>query len=102
FNAIVDADGRPIDDAWRERRRSALLATFERTTPEAVLIELYPFGRRAFRFGARPLLDAPAARRPRPAILCSVRDILVSRNDPQRTAEIVDIIRRRFDLVLVH
>jgi predicted glycosyltransferase len=102
FGSIVDAAGRPIDDAWRDRRRAALLAAFERWAPEAVLIELYPFGRRPFRFELRPLLDAAAARRPRPAILCSVRDILVSRSDPQRTAEIVDIIRRRFDLVLVH
>ena len=102
FASIVDADGRPIDDAWRERRRSALLAAFERVAPEAVLIELYPFGRRPFRFELRPLLEAAAARRQRPAILCSVRDILVSRDDPRRTAEIVDIIGRRFDWVLVH
>jgi predicted glycosyltransferase len=103
FGSIVDAvTGRPIDDGWRERRRSALLAAFERCAPEVVLIELYPFGRRPFRFELRPLLDAAAAGQPRPAILCSVRDILVSRNDPQRTAEVVDIIRRRFDLVLVH
>lgn len=102
FGSIVDEAGRPIDDAWRDRRRVALLAAFERWAPEVVLIELYPFGRRPFRFELRPLLDAAAARRPRPAILCSVRDILVSRNDPQRTAEIVGIIRRRFDLVLVH
>ena len=102
FASIVDADGRPVDDAWRERRRAALLAAFERVAPDAVLIELYPFGRRPFRFELRPLLEAAAARQPRPAILCSVRDILVSRDDPQRTAEIVDIIRRRFDQVLVH
>ena len=102
FGSIVDAvTGRPIDDGWRDRRRSALLAAFERSVPAVVLIELYPFGRRPFRFELRPLLAA-AARQPRPAILCSVRDILVSRDDPQRTAEIVDIIRRRFDLVLVH
>ena len=102
FGSIVDDAGRPIDDAWRERRRSALLAAFERWAPEVVLIELYPFGRRPFRFELQPLLEAAAARQPRPAILCSVRDILVSRNDRRRTAEIVDIIRRRFDLVLVH
>jgi predicted glycosyltransferase len=102
FGSIVDGAGRPIDDAWRDRRRSALLAAFERWAPEVVLIELYPFGRRPFRFELQPLLEAAAARQPRPAILCSVRDILVSRNDPRRTAEIVDIIRRRFDLVLVH
>ncbi len=102
FGSIVDDAGRPIDDVWRERRRATLLAAFERCAPEVVLIELYPFGRRPFRFELQPLLDAAVARRPRPTILCSVRDILVSRNDPQRTAEIIDIIRRCFDLVLVH
>jgi predicted glycosyltransferase len=102
FGSILDEAGRPIDDAWRERRRAALLAAFERWVPDVVLIELYPFGRRPFRFELRPLLDAAAARQPRPVVMCSVRDILVSRDDPQRTAEIVDIIRRRFDLVLVH
>ena len=50
FGSIVDTAGRPIDDAWRDRRRAALLAAFERWAPEAVLIELYPFGRRPFRF----------------------------------------------------
>lgn len=102
FGSIIDADGRPIDDAWRTRRRDLLLAVFERYAPAAVLIELYPFGRRPFRFELLPLLEAAAARRPRPAVLCSVRDILVSKADPSRTAEVVDIIRRHFDVVLVH
>jgi len=102
FGSIVDADGRPIDDAWRARRREALLAVFERSAPAAVLVELYPFGRRPFRFELLPLLEAAAGRRPRPAILCSVRDILVGKNDPQRTAEVVDIVQRYFDTVLVH
>jgi predicted glycosyltransferase len=102
FGSIVDADGRPIDDAWRARRRERLLAAFERAAPAAVLIELYPFGRRLFRFEILPLLEAAARRRPQPAVLCSVRDILVGRNDPQRTDEVVDIVRRHFDLVLVH
>jgi predicted glycosyltransferase len=79
-----------------------LLSVFERYAPAAVLIELYPFGRRPFRFELLPLLEAAAARRPRPAALCSVRDILVSKADPSRTAEVVDIVRRHFDAVLVH
>ncbi len=102
FGSIVDAAGQPIDDAWRARRRAALLAAFDRFAPAAILIELYPFGRRPFRFELMPLLEAAAARRPRPAVLCSVRDILVDKNKPERTAEIVDIVRRYFDLVLVH
>src|SRR5262249_60562744 len=73
FSSIVDAAGRPIDDAWRDRRRGALLAAFDRVAPQAVLIELYPFGRRPFRFELPPLLDAAASPQPRPASLCSVR-----------------------------
>jgi predicted glycosyltransferase len=102
FASIIDGDERPIDDAWRARRRELLLAAFERTAPAAVLIELYPFGRRPFRFELLPLLEAAVRRRPRPAVLCSVRDILVGKNDPHRTDEVVDIVRRFFDLVLVH
>lgn len=102
FGSIVDAAGQAIDDAWRTRRRAALLEAFAAHAPAAVLIELYPFGRRPFRFELIPLLDAAAARRPRPAILCSVRDILVDKQNPQRTAEIVDIVNSRFDRVLVH
>jgi predicted glycosyltransferase len=102
FGSIVDADGRPIDDAWRTRRRESLLSVFERYVPAALLIELYPFGRRPFRFELLPLLEAAAARRPRPGVLCSVRDILVSKADPSRTGEVVDIVRRHFDAVLVH
>lgn len=102
FGSIVDADGRPIDEAWRERRRAALLEAFERCAPQAVIIELYPFGRRPFRFELQPLLEAAHGRKPRPAVLCSVRDILVGKNDPKRTAEIVTLIRERFDAVLVH
>jgi len=103
FSGLVDADGRPVDAAWRERRRAALLEAFDRIEPEVVLIELFPFGRRAFRFELLPLLEAAAKRRPRrPACVSSVRDILVAKNDPGRLAETVSVTRRYFDRVLVH
>src|SRR5215470_4247552 len=82
FGSIVDAAGRPIDDAWRDRRRGALLDAFAAVAPQVLLIELYPFGRRPFRFELKPLLAAAASRRPRPAVVCSVRDILVDKSEP--------------------
>ncbi|MEX0697220.1 MAG: glycosyltransferase [Dongiaceae bacterium] len=102
FARIVDADGRPIDDDWRARRRALLLDAFARADPRLVLIELYPFGRRAFRFELLPLLEAMIGRRPRPAVACSLRDILVGKRDPARASETVSIVRRCFDRVLVH
>jgi predicted glycosyltransferase len=102
FTHILDDQGRKIDEAWRIRRRDLLLSAFAQIEPRIVLVELFPFGRRPFRFELIPLLDSAIARRPRPAVLCSVRDVLIGKNDPRRLAETADTVRRYFDLVLVH
>jgi predicted glycosyltransferase len=102
FAGLLDDAGRPVDEAWRARRRDALLAAAAVARPEVLLIELYPFGRRAFRFELDPLLAAAQAATPRPAVLCSVRDILVDKGRPERRAETVAAVLRWFDAVLVH
>jgi predicted glycosyltransferase len=103
FKSLLDADGRPIDDEWRERRKTALLDAFERTAPDILLIELFPFGRWPFRFELLPLLEAARHRRgTQPRIVCSLRDILVPKTEAKRLDAIVDIVRRHFDAVLVH
>jgi len=102
FSVLVDDNGRPIDDAWREARRAQLLALFAELRPAALLIEQFPFGRRAFRFELLPLLEAAASARPRPAIVASLRDILVAKRNPKREAEILAIARAHFDAILVH
>jgi predicted glycosyltransferase len=99
---LVDSAGRPVDDALREERRAALLAAFATARPDAVVIEGFPFARRAFRFELEPLIAAVRAAEPRPRLICSVRDIVVVRDDPQRHRDIVDRVRRDFDAVLVH
>ena len=102
FSAIHDAHGRPIDDAWKAARRDHLLDLFERTKPDALLIEMYPFGRRQFRFELIPLLERARAAVKPPVIAGSVRDILIDKKKPERTRESADMVRRFFDLVLVH
>ena len=102
FKTILDAAGQPIDDAFRARRRDLVLAAFARLRPHVVLIESFPFGRRAFRFELAPLIAAARQAVPRPAIIASVRDVLVARDNKARDAEIVATVRRDFDAVLVH
>jgi predicted glycosyltransferase len=102
FKVLVDGTGRPIDDELRTARRSALLAAFADEQPDAVLIEAFPFGRRAFRFELDGLIEAARARLPRPLILCSLRDVVVLPSDPRRPKEIVDRVRNDLDFVLVH
>jgi predicted glycosyltransferase len=102
FATIVDEHGRKLDDEWWTARRAALMQAFERARPDIVLIELYPFGRRAFRSELRPLLDACAAARPRIPVAVSLRDILVDKGRADRVAETVAIVRAQIDRVLVH
>lgn len=101
FKTLLDQDNRPVDDAWRARRRDAVLALFAAVDPTILVIELYPFGRRLLRFELEPLLDAARARPRRPVVACSLRDILHP-PAPERIDGIVERVTRDFDLVLVH
>lgn len=100
--ALIDDAGRAIDDAFRARRREALLATFAAARHDAVVIEGFPFARRAFAFELDPLIAAAQAAAPRPRVICSVRDIIAWREDPARHRAIAERVRRDFDAVLVH
>ena len=99
---LIDTAGNPIDDALRARRRAALLSAYDEAKPDAVVIEGFPFARRAFRFEFDPLIAAVNQTRPRPRLVCSVRDIVIRRDDPTRLREIVQRVRSDFDAVLVH
>lgn len=102
FKPLYDGDSRPIDDAWRERRRRRLIEIFENLRPSVVMIELFPFGRRQFRFELIPLLEAAKAARPRPHVVSSVRDILVEKEIPERNLEMLELAQAHFDTILVH
>ena len=102
FKVLLDASGRAIDDAWKRKRADALLAAWRSADPQVLVLELFPFGRRQMRFELLPLLDAAAAAPRRPAIVCSVRDILGGQKSPQRQEETASLVEQHFDRVLVH
>jgi predicted glycosyltransferase len=102
FKELVGPDGQPVDEKLQAARREALLAAFDSARPDAVVIEAFPFGRRAFRFEIEPLIEAARSRGPRPRILCSVRDIVVVPDEASRLREIIARVRADFDFVLVH
>ncbi len=99
---LFDGAGGPLDDAYRAVRRAALLEAFAEAKPDVVVIEGFPFARHAFRFELEPLIAAARARTPRSRVVCSVRDIVILRDDPKRFRDIVNHVRRDFDAVLVH
>jgi predicted glycosyltransferase len=102
FKQLVDEHDRPIDDAWRARRAGLLLDAYRDCAPHVVVFELFPFGRRQMRFELMPLLEAAAGAAQRPVIVSSVRDILVAQDKPGRNDEMVGLVERYFDHVLVH
>ena len=101
FEILVDADGNEIDTPWKENRCRILLEQFLRLRPDIVIIESFPFGRRQLRFELIPLLNELMQARPKPLVICSVRDIVQER--PQkRLDETVDMLQRYYDLVMIH
>ncbi len=101
FSHVLDAEtGLPINDVWRARRLEASLAAMRACRPDILLVEGFPFARRAFRFELVPLIEQARAMNVRTAV--SIRDILVIRPDRRKNAEIAALARDLFDIVLVH
>lgn len=102
FASLLDGEGNPASDAYKQGRCARLLEVFETLRPDAVLIEAFPFGRRQVRFELLPLIDRIEESHPRPLLFSSVRDLLQARTKPGRDRETVDLVRRHFDGVFVH
>ena len=102
FKQLVDENGQPINELWRADRRGMLLDLVEEQSPDIVITELFPFGRRQMRFELIPMLNALQSVRPIPLVVCSVRDILVASPKPKRVDEMLNIAQSFYDLILVH
>ena len=103
FKTLLDARGQPVDAQWKQVRCEQLMAAWQQTAPHAIVVELFPFGRRQMRFELLPLLDAAVASTHRPVIISSVRDVLGGgQADPARQDQMLDTFERYFDHVLVH
>ena len=91
-------------EAALERRRRQILECFERFDPRVLVIELFPFGRKKFATEVLPVLERARERgRDGPLVLCSLRDMLVSRKEQGRYDErAAQLANRYFHAVLVH
>ena len=79
-----------------------LLDTIATLKPSLVLTELFPFGRRHLRNEIIPMIEAALNLSPQAKIICSVRDILVEPSKKERGPEMVEMVQRYYDHVLVH
>jgi predicted glycosyltransferase/peptidoglycan/xylan/chitin deacetylase (PgdA/CDA1 family) len=79
-----------------------LVGGFRAFAPQVLVTELFPFGRRQLAAEFEALLDAADRQASRPAVLCSIRDVLNPPSKPVRAEEALDRLGRWFDRVLVH
>lgn len=102
---LVSRDRRRTVERAQELRRDRILATYHALRPQAVLVELFPFGRKKFAGELVPMLEAAKAAGPaRPIVVCSLRDILVGKRDDQQKHDerAARIANDYFDAILVH
>jgi predicted glycosyltransferase len=104
FKGLYSSQKNATLDQIKEQRQKRLFDLFKKEEPDVFLVELYPFGRKAFRFELDPVLQAIGAERlPACRVVCSVRDILVEKEDSAKhEARAVKTLNRYFDAVLVH
>jgi predicted glycosyltransferase len=104
FRTLLDAEGRPVSEEWKRRRAALLLDAWRRFREAgragALVVELFPFGRRQMRFELLPLLEEAKRATHPPVVVCSVRDLLQPR--PGREGEAIEIFQRYFHRLLVH
>ena len=101
FSTLIPCSNLPLQTI-KEQRRAKLLSFVKENPPDCMVIELYPFGRKSFRFELDPLLQLLAEQQC--PVFCSLRDILVEKTEGREKFEqrAVNTLNRYFTGLLVH
>ncbi|MGD9503490.1 MAG: glycosyltransferase family protein [Syntrophobacteraceae bacterium] len=106
---MMDAEFKTMDalgedeEMVKERRKDLLMQFFRDFAPDVLLVELYPFGRKKFAFELLPILDAIRKGDAPAKVVCSLRDILVEKEDQAAYEEkVIKTLNACFHLLLVH
>ena len=101
FSMLTPCDDLPLEEV-KEQRREQLLSFAREYQPDCLIVELYPFGRKNFRFELDPLLALLSEQNC--SVFCSLRDILVEKKEGREKFEqrAVTTLNRFFDGLLIH
>ncbi len=105
FSTMIPCDPALSLEAVKATRKIQLFSYFQAEKPDIFITELYPFGRKAFRFELDPLLAAiNQGILPHCLCYCSVRDILVEKECGREKFEqrVVQLTNKYFDGIFVH
>jgi predicted glycosyltransferase len=99
---IADEHGQPIDDAWRARRIAALHETIDLVSPDVIVTETFPLGRRIFAFEWLQFLDSLSRRTIRPLMISSIRDIVTPPEKESKALAMIAMANAHYDLIVCH
>jgi len=105
FNNLAPCNATTPLEATKEMRQYVLYNHFVSDSPECFITELYPFGRKAFRFEIDPVLKSIKNRMlPDCKCIASVRDILVEKKQGKEKFEnrVVETLNNYYSAVLIH
>jgi predicted glycosyltransferase len=101
FRELYVPEGFETAESLMEIRKQQMLDEVERFRPDILMVELFPFGRRRFSTELIPVIEAAKAINTK--VVCSLRDIVVTKQDRTRHEEkICQLMNQYFDLLLVH
>lgn len=98
YSRMMTPEG-PADEAYMRSRAARLVDLFEEHRPDALVTELFPFGRRAL---SSEFLTLLAQAKGKAKIYASIRDVLEPKRKEKRAEETALRLRRWYDGVLVH
>ncbi len=103
FQAVQTVDQEAdLETTWLQRE-GLLLELYQGLNPEVILVEMFPFGRKRFAREILPMLEANRGRAHPAITLCSVRDILVEKEEQAKfERKVLGWLNPYFDGVLVH
>ena len=104
FKGLFGSDKTASLDQIKKKRKDKLLALIKKEKPQIFLLELYPFGRKAFRFELDPVIEEIRSRpSSRCGVISSVRDILVEKDNQQKhEGRVLETLNHYFDAVVIH
>jgi predicted glycosyltransferase len=103
FKGLFSSDQTSSLARIKKKRQKKLLAVIEKEKPDIFFLEMFPFGRQAFRFELGPALEAIRSDSlSYCGVISSVRDILVEKEKPKHERRALEALNYFFDAVLVH
>lgn len=104
FSELMATDEDASLSEVKQQRREKIFEMMHDLQPDILMIELFPFGRNGFSFELIPLLEGiRSGELPDCKVVCSLRDILVEKKNPQKFEHrAIDRINSFFDLLLIH